>query len=303
MAIPKYDELTLPILRILMDNEVHTNSELLNRLVLDFKLTEEESNLKIPNRSKTYIYDRFHWAKTYLRKAKLIESPSRSEVVITERGRNVLIENPQKIDKAFLMKFEEFANFAKPSNSTDIDVQDYKEAIDEISPEEMISISYERLKASLADDLLEKIKESTPAFFENLVVDLLVKMGYGGSIREAGQVIGRSNDGGIDGVIKEDRLGLDKIFLQAKRWSEGTVGRPQIQAFVGALAGVQATKGIFITTSNFSEQARLYVQNLTQKIVLIDGIQLAELMIEFNVGVSTKEYFEIKQIDVDYFEN
>lgn len=303
MAIPKYDEITLPILKILYDNEIHTNSELLNKLVLDFRLTEEESNLKIPNRNKTYIYDRFHWAKTYLRKAKLIESPSRTEVVITERGRNVLKNDPPKIDKSFLMQFEEFANFANPNTVNNPEVQEYQEAIEEISPEEMISISYERLKASLADDLLEKIKESTPAFFENLVVDLLVKMGYGGSIREAGKVIGRSNDGGIDGVIKEDRLGLDKIFLQAKRWSEGTVGRPQIQAFVGALAGVQATKGIFITTSNFSEQARLYVQNLTQKIVLIDGIQLAELMIEFNVGVSTKDYFEIKQIDVDYFEN
>lgn len=302
MAIPKYDEITLPILKTLVDNEVHTNSELLNRLILDFNLTEEESNLKIPNRNKTYIYDRYHWAKTYLRKAKLIESPSRSELVITERGRNVLSENPQKIDKSYLMRFEEFVNFANPNIVNKLDVQDYKETIEEISPEEMMSISYERLKSSLADDLLEKIKDSTPAFFENLVVDLLVKMGYGGSIREAGQVIGRSNDGGIDGVIKEDRLGLDKIFLQAKRWSDGTVGRPQIQAFVGALAGVQATKGIFITTSNFSDQARAYVQNLTQKIVLIDGIQLAELMIEFNVGVSTKDYFEIKQIDVDYFE-
>ena len=214
----------------------------------------------------------------------------------------MLKENLSEITTQFLLKFEEFSVFVNKTVENDSsEIKNVQITTSDISPEEAISLNFARLNNSLADDILEKINECSPSFFENLVVDLLVKMGYGGTLREAGQVVGKSGDGGIDGVIKEDRLGLDAIYIQAKRW-EGCVGSKEIQAFVGALAGRKAKKGVFITTSYFSKAALDYVNSTDFKIILIDGKQLAEFMIEFSVGVSSKKLYEIKQVDLDYYE-
>lgn len=302
MKVPKYNEMMLPLLRYLADGEEHTTQEILNHLAAYYKLTDEDVNLRFPNGNSTYFYNRANWAKTYLKKAKLIESTSRSVVVITDRGKQVLKENLSEITTQFLLKFEEFSVFVNKTVENDSsEIKNVQITTSDISPEEAISLNFARLNNSLADDILEKINECSPSFFENLVVDLLVKMGYGGTLREAGQVVGKSGDGGIDGVIKEDRLGLDAIYIQAKRW-EGCVGSKEIQAFVGALAGRKAKKGVFITTSYFSKAALDYVNSTDFKIILIDGKQLAEFMIEFSVGVSSKKLYEIKQVDLDYYE-
>ena len=305
MNIPKYNEMMLPLLVFLGDNELHTTQEIQNYLIKHFNLSDNQVNLRMPNVNRTYLYDRISWAKTYLRKAMLIESPSRSTVLITERGNDVLNEKLDNISKTYLMKFEEFRNF---TNSTSLvskseeNTSNNNVINDEISPEELMSISYSKLIDSLTDDLIEKIKSSTPFFFENLVVDLLVRMGYGGTLNEAaGQVVGKSHDGGIDGIIKEDKLGLDAIYIQAKRW-ENVISSKEIREFVGALAGKKAKKGVFITTSSFSKEALNYVNQTDFKIILIDGKQLAHYMIEYNVGISVRTIFEIKQIDQDYFE-
>lgn len=302
MNVPKYNEMMLPLLKYLSDGEEHTTQEILNHLAQHFRLSDEDVNLRFPNSNSTYFYNRANWAKTYLKKAKLIESSSRSVVVITDRGKQVLRESLHEITPTYLLKFDEFSAFMKKTSE---DSNDEGKVIQvsssDISPEEAMSINFSRLINGLADDILEKVSECSPAFFENLVVDLLVKMGYGGTLKEAGQVVGKSGDGGIDGVIKEDRLGLDAIYVQAKRW-EGSVGGKEIQAFVGAIAGRKAKKGVFITTSYFTKAALDYVNSTDFKIILIDGKQLAELMIEFNVGVSAKKVYEVKQIDMDYFE-
>lgn len=304
MKIPKFNEMMLPILKLLSDGEIHSSQEISNYLAKFFNLSEEEVNLRMPNSNKSYFYDRVNWAKTYLRKAVLIESLTRSTVIITERGNSILKENLSEISKSYLMNFKEFREFAVSTEKKDkvLGKDSISSITDELSPEEQISINYSKLIDSLSDDLIEKIKSCTPTFFENLVVDLLVRMGYGGTLNEAaGQVVGKSHDGGIDGIIKEDRLGLDAIYIQAKRW-DNVIGSNEIRSFVGALAGKKAKKGVFITTSNFSKEALNFINQTDFRIILIDGKQLAQYMIEYNVGTTTRNIFEIKQLDQDYFE-
>jgi len=241
------------------------------------------------------------WARTYLKKAGLLESPRRGVFKITERGREVLNSNPKRVDSKYLEQFPEFLEFRAAGKPGSVDAQSGSTATMSATPEESIEIAYEDLRAQLSQDILAKILSCTPTFFEQLVVELLVKMGYGGSRKDAGERIGQTGDGGVDGIIKEDRLGLDTIFLQAKRW-QGVVGRPEIQKFVGALQGQRAKKGVFITTSAYTAEAVEYVARIDTKVVLIDGKQLSNLMIDFELGVSPLATFTIKRLDSDYFD-
>lgn len=297
--LPDFQSLMLPLLEKLADKKEHVFSDLVEELAVDFKLSEEERKELLPSGSR--IFDnRVAWARTYLKKAGLIESPKRGVSVISEEGLNVLKQNLKHINIAFLKQYSSFLEFINPKMEDNTDVQ-VKENTKE-TPEESLEGAYQRLRKPLAQDLLNKVISLSPSFFERLVVDLLVKMGYGGSIKDAGRAIGKSGDEGIDGTIKEDKLGLDIIYIQAKRWQIGnSVGRPEIQKFVGALAGQGAKKGIFITTSTFTKEAMEYSPRNETKIVLIDGEKLAQLMIDYNIGVSTSNVYEIKKIDNDYF--
>jgi len=244
--------------------------------------------------------NRMGWAKTYLSKAGLLETVSRGSYRITKRGSDVLASAPLSIDNHYLWQFEEFKVFKARSGRKE-GGGDASLAREEIAtPEELLEAGYKQLRGTLAADLLQQVKNGSPAFFERLVVELLVSMGYGGTREDAGQVLGKSGDGGIDGIINEDRLGLDVIYLQAKKW-EGDVGRPEIQKFVGALAGHKANKGVFLTTSGYSKEARAYASQVNSKIVLIDGQMLADLMIDYGLGVATVTSYEIKRVDSDYF--
>ena len=301
--IPDYQTCMLPLLTLLKDGKEHSSKELIAKLIFDFNLTEEEINEQLPSQRQPTINNRIHWANIYLRKAGLIDSVRRGIYRITEEGLRVLNENPTRIDVKFLSKYPDFVEFQKGTSKI-ISTKNEKNQELEITqtPEEALATIYSQLSSALAHDLLEKVLAQTPYFFENLVVELLVKMGYGGSIEDAGKAIGKSGDEGIDGVIKEDKLGLDVIYVQAKRWQQNnTVGRPDLQAFVGALAGQGGKKGVFITTSSFTREAEAYnPQNV--KIVRIDGKKLAQLMIDYNIGASTRAVYEIKRIDLDYFE-
>jgi len=253
-------------------------------------------------RGKLAVFDnRVGWARTYLKKAGLIDSPKRGVNKITQRGLEVLGNKPKLINVKFLEQFPEFVEF----KTTKKDITEVEEKVVEPNtqtPEETLEYSYQKIRKELAQDLLNKVVNLPPSFFEKFVVELLVKMGYGGSIKDAGKAIGKTNDEGIDGTIKEDKLGLDIIYVQAKRWqSKSVVGRPEIQKFVGALAGQGAKKGIFITTSSFTKEAKEYTPKNETKIVLIDGEQLAQLMIDHDLGVSPVTKYEIKRIDNDYF--
>ncbi len=301
--VPDFQTCMLPLLTSLKDGKEHSSKELIAKLIFDFNLTEEEINEQLPSQRQPTINNRIHWANIYLRKAGLIDSVSRGIYRITEEGLRVLNENPTRIDVKFLSKYPDFVEFQKGTSKV-ISTKNEKNQELEITqtPEEALATIYSQLSSALAHDLLEKVLAQTPYFFENLVVELLVKMGYGGSIEDAGKAIGKSGDEGIDGVIKEDKLGLDVIYVQAKRWQQNnTVGRPDLQAFVGALAGQGGKKGVFITTSSFTREAEAYnPQNV--KIVRIDGKKLAQLMIDYNIGVSTRAVYEIKRIDLDYFD-
>lgn len=298
--IPDYQSLMLPLLEKLADKREHVFRDLVEELAEDFKVSEDERKELLPSGTQRIFDNRVGWARTYLKKAGLIESPKRGISVITEEGLGVLKQNPKFINIAFLKQYTSFLEFInlKPEDSTDAQVEE----ITKETPEESLEGAYQRLRKSLAQDLLNKVIGLPPSFFERLVVELLVKMGYGGSIKDAGRAIGKSGDEGIDGTIKEDKLGLDIIYIQAKRWQIGnSVGRPEIQKFVGALAGQGAKKGIFITTSTFTKEAWDYSPKNETKIVLIEGERLAQLMIDHNIGVSTSNVYEIKKIDNDYF--
>ena len=298
MSIPDYESIMLPLLKLTADGKEHLMAE--DRDILAdtvFHLTDDERRILQPSgRSRTYD-NRFGWARTYLTKAGLVEVTGRGRYKITQRGLDVIRKSPLVIDNDFLMQFSEFQEFKKNSR------QDGGEKTPKPTPqtpEEVLEAAYTELRQQLAQDILERMKASDPSFFEQLVVDLLVKMGYGGSRKDAGEAIGGSGDGGIDGRIKEDRLGLDAIYIQAKRW-EGSVGRPTVQAFAGSLEGQRAKKGIFITTSQFRQDAKEYVKIIEKKIVLIDGEQLAQFMIDYNVGVTETARYLIKKVDSDYF--
>lgn len=308
MPIPDYQTLMLPVLRAVADGQEHRFRNVVETLANEYQLTDEERNALLPSGTAPLFDNRVGWARTYLKQADVVESRKRGYFNITERGKALLAQNPDRIDNRTLDQYPEFATFRqKKTGDAQATVTPVSQPgvtapeIDESTPEESFAQAYERLRTNLEAELLDQVKSSTPSFFERLVIDLLVAMGYGGSRQDAGNVIGRSGDGGIDGTIKEDKLGLDVIYVQAKKW-EGTVGRPEIQKFAGALQGQRANKGVFITTSTFTREAKEYAGVIASKIILVDGDQLVKLMMDHNVGVSTVSTFHVKKVDSDYFE-
>lgn len=271
-------------------------------MAADFKLSDADVQELLPSARQPKFANRVAWAKSYLQQAGLLQTPRRAYFQITDRGRAVLKAPPPRIDIKFLEQYPEFVDFRTPKVEVATVLVDAPSAQAEPeTPEEALEAAHQKMRLGLAAELLSRVKAASPQFFENLVVELLVKMGYGGSRRDAGQAIGRAGDEGIDGVISEDRLGLDVVYLQAKKW-DGTVGRPEIQRFVGALHGKRAKKGVFITTSTFSAEAVAYVEHIDPKVVLIDGRRLTELMIDFGVGVNTSATYDVKRVDSDYFD-
>ncbi len=297
MAIPDFQSIMLPPLKQLGDGEEHTNQETADALAREFGLTDEERSQLLPSGSQTVFTNRVAWAKAHFKRAGLIEPTRRGIYRITDLGRDVLRQNPQRIDLRFLDQFPGYREFRRSTRKA---VESEVLPDSEMTPEEHIAFGYQQIRDELADQLLQKVKESPPEFFEQLVINLLVAMGYGGSRQDAGRAVGRAGDGGFDGIIKEDRLGLDVIYVQAKRWEE-VVGRPEIQKFVGALQGQHARKGIFITTSDFSKEARDYVASIEHKVILVGGEELAKSMIDNGVGVTEVASYSVKRIDSDYF--
>lgn len=309
MTIPDYQSLMLPVLRHAAECEQRV-PDVAERIADDLGLTEEEREELLPSGRQRVLHNRVHWAKFYMSKAGLIDSPARGRFVASEAGRRFLASNPEKLDTQCLLEIPVFAEFyGRNGSSLGDEGGKFPEGSSEAqadtasaTPEEQISEAYRSLNAALRADLLDRIRENSPAFFEKLIVDLLVAMGYGGSHKNAAKQLGRSGDGGVDGVINEDRLGLDRIYVQAKRYAEGnTIGRPEIQGFVGSLVGMGATKGVFVTTSSFSKGAVEYAENLTQRVILIDGNRLADLMIEHCVGTRTQQTIQIQRLDEDFF--
>jgi len=308
MAIPDFQTIMLPLLKYYAKvNDEITMNDATEYLSTIFNLTEDEIKEILSSGVQTRFLNRVCWASIYLKKAELVESTRRGYSKITQSGLDLLKTNPIKIDIKFLEQYPSFQEFRKlkgtrkKKNNSDEENLDLNDN-NSITPAEALEEAYQTLRDELADEILEKVKSINPYFFEKLVVELLVKMGYGGSKIDAGKAIGKSGDGGIDGFIKEDKLGLDVIYIQAKRWTENAVSRPQVQQFAGALAGQKANKGIFITTSRFTQEAIDYVKQITSKIVLIDGEQLAQLMIDYDVGVASASIYCVKKIDSDYFE-
>jgi restriction system protein len=302
MPVPDFQTIMLPLLTSLKDRQEHGYRELIESLAVHFQLSPEERKELLPSRKQPTFDNRVGWARTYLVKAGLLSSPKRSVLQITSRGEQTLATNPRKINIKYLLQFDEFIEFRTKKGDTTGQATSVSVSTvtDTETPEESLEGAYQTLRDNLSDELLTTIKQCSPAFFEKLVVDVIVSIGYGGSRREAGRAIGGTGDDGIDGIINEDRLGLDSIYLQAKRW-EGTVGRPEIQKFAGALQGYRARKGIFITTSSFTKDAQEYTQRIDSKIVLIDGQRLTNLMIDHNVGVTSEAVYEVKRTDSDYF--
>lgn len=310
MSIPKYDEITLPLLKIMADGKARAKNDLPHLVADVFNLTPEERASRLPSGQSTYLKNRSGWANFHLRKAGLLELAGPSNLRITDAGQKFLATNPPKITRAVLMQFEPFRTYIEQLNRERAEAstvgKDEPDALpavasdEEGTPDELIDSNYLLLRSQLASELLQRIKQAPPDFFERLVIKLLMAMGYGDYRPDAGRATGRSGDGGIDGIIEQDRLGLDSIYVQAKRW-ENSVGEPELRNFVGALDQVRGRKGVFITTSEFTEKARNYSKNASSKISLIDGKKLAELMIDHNIGVSLDRTLEIKKIDNDYF--
>lgn len=298
MAIPDFQSIMRPLLEHLADGKAKSNRETLDVLSRQFQLTTDELSELLPSGQQSVFTNRIAWAKAHLKNAGLLSSPTRGQYQITARGLEALRDDNRPINLKYLKQFEEYSYGRVGNIKSD---EEQIKPTETLTPSEQIEIGYQRIREELEDELLAKIKEASPAFFERLVVELLVAMGYGGSRKDAGQTIGRSGDGGIDGVINEDRLGLDTIYIQAKRW-EGVVGRPEIQKFADALQGQRAKKGVFITTSGFSKEAIEYVSLIENRIALINGKKLAALMIDFGVGVSKIANYDVKRLDSDYFE-
>jgi len=305
MSVPDFQSFMLPLLKFTADSAEHRQSDAADALAQHFKITEADRKEMLPSGRQTRFNNRIAWAIVYLRKAKFLESTRRGRFKITDRGLEILDSNPARIDIKYLMQHgdAEFKEFHQPSRSNGYQTESHDETdAGEIhTPREVMEAGYQEMRRDLSQELLNRIKDSRPRFFEQLVVDLLVAMGYGGSRIDAGEAVGQSGDGGVDGIIKEDKLGLDAIYLQAKRW-ENTVGRPVVQAFAGSLDGYRARKGVLITTSQFSPEAKDYVSRIEKKIVLIDGEELAKLMMDYGIGVATDAVYEIKRLDTDYFE-
>jgi restriction system protein len=299
MAIPDYQTIMLPFLKLLANKEEHSKHEVVEVLADHFNLTDQERQEMLPSGQQELFDNRVGWSRTYLKKAGLIESTKRGFFRISSRGSAVLQENPETVDKKDLERFAEFKEFLSLHHKEKFGKTDAEEEETE-TPEESLANAYQSLRNQLADDLLQQVKSVTPHQFEKIVIDVLVAMNYGGNRPDAAKALGGSHDGGIDGIIKEDQLGLEVIYVQAKQW-QGTVGRPEIQKFAGALLGQRAKKGIFITASDFSKEAWDYPNHIDSKIILIDGQSLVQSMIDHNVGVNCSATYEIKKIDTDYF--
>lgn len=298
--IPKFHKLMLPILKFTADESVHTNSEILEKVAIHFKLTPEEMEERLPSGLQTVIYNRTVWSIVYLRKAKLIENSKRSEFRITKRGLDLLKENPSEITVKLLKRYEEFQDFQNTSSSDEIEST---QIVQIETPTDLMAKAHKQLSESLKFEILDKLYSIHPFKFEEIVIKVLLNLGYGGSFEDAGKALKRSGDEGIDGFINEDRLGLDVIYVQAKRYSsDNKISRPTVQSFCGALMGKKARKGIFITTSSFTREAEDYVKNLDAKIILINGDQLAQLMIDTNSGVEIEYNYYVKKINLDFFE-
>lgn len=302
MAVPDFQSLMLPMLELAADGKEHSMQVIRDALSNKLNLSPEDLEERLPSGRQTTFANRLAWAKVYLTQAGLLESPKRGHFFISERGKEVLAQTPSRIDIKYLERFPEFQEFRKVGNKGQKEKQAHPSSSESESttPEETLELAYQQLRDEVANELLQMIKSNSPVFFEKLVINLLVRMGYGGSVKEAGSATSKTGDEGIDGMIKQDRLGLDAIYLQAKRW-EAPVGRPEIQKFVGALHGQRAKKGVFITTSRFSNEALEYAQQIDPKVVLIDGLDLVQLMIDYGVGVSTAVVYEVKRVDTDFF--
>lgn len=306
MSVPDYQSVMLPLLRFAAQKGTETStSEAVEALAKELGLTEDDLKEMLPSGIQSTFVNRVGWASTYMKKAGLLEATRRGFYQITERGRDLLKKQPKTVNVKLLKQYPEFLEFQRLKGTRSGDKASESKVTSDIStatPSEALEAAYENLRDELSDELLTRLKKISPAFFERVVVELLVKMGYGGSRADAGKAIGRSGDGGIDGIIKEDKLGLDVVYIQAKRWDNNPVGRPDVMQFAGALQAQRANKGIFITTSRFTDDARSYVSQIGSKIVLIDGEQLTNLMIEHDVGVSTISLYPVKKVDSDYFE-
>jgi len=308
MAIPDFQSFFYPFLKLASDKNEHSLQEVRDYLTSYFSLNDDDKTERVPSGTQTKFDNRIYWTKSYFIKAKLVEPTKRAHFRITDRGLNFLSKSTNNITVNDLKEIEEFKDFSIGNNSENETINATVEIQNTIfenkTPLENLEESFSIIQNELAIEILEKVKANTWQFFEDLVIDLMVKMGYGGSRNKAGENLKRTNDEGIDGIINEDKLGLDVIYLQAKKWnSDGGIGRPEIQKFVGALHGQRANKGVFITTSFFAKTSYEYVKTITPKVILIDGQNLAKLMIEYNVGVSIFESYQVKKIDLDYFES
>ena len=306
MAVPDYQSVMLPLLRFAGEkNDETSTGEAVEVLAKEFGLTDEDLKEMLPSGIQSTFVNRVGWASTYMKKAGLLEATRRGYYRITPRGQELLKKQPKAINVKLLKQYPEFLEFQQLKGTRSGERESSSRATLDVTtatPSEALETAYENLRDELADELLARLKKSSPSFFERVVVELLVKMGYGGSRADAGKAIGKTGDGGIDGIIKEDKLGLDVVYIQAKRWENNPVGRPDVMQFAGALQAQKANKGIFITTSRFTDDARSYVSQIGSKIVLIDGEQLTNLMIEHDVGVSTVSMYPVKKIDTDYFD-
>jgi restriction system protein len=306
MAVPDYQSVMLPLLRFAGEkNDETSTGEAAEVLAKEFRLTDEDLKEMLPSGIQSTFVNRVGWASTYMKKAGLLEATRRGYYRITPRGQELLKKQPKAINVKLLKQYPEFLEFQQLKGTRSGDRESSSRATLDVTtatPSEALETAYENLRDELADELLARLRKLSPSFFERVVVELLVKMGYGGSRADAGKAIGKTGDGGIDGIIKEDKLGLDVVYIQAKRWENNPVGRPDVMQFAGALQAQKANKGIFITTSRFTDDARSYVSQIGSKIVLIDGEQLTSLMIEHDVGVSTVSMYPVKKIDTDYFD-
>lgn len=304
MPVPDYQTFMLPLLRAVADGAEHSVRDVRERLAAEFKLSPADHAEMLPSGKQSVFDNRVGWAKTYMEKAGLLETVRRGVYRITKTGKGVLAEKPAKIDKEFLKRFTPFQEFlALQREGSDEQVTSAPETASPATPQEQLEAAYRSIRQKVESEVLQAVLNASPAFFEKLVVELLVAMGYGGTLRDAGKALGGTGDGGIDGVINEDRLGFDAIYVQAKRWTENTVGRPTVQSFAGSLLAKKGRKGVFITTSTFSRDAHDYVKEIeaNAKIVLIDGLTLAAHMVDFGIGVNTVSAFEVKRLDSDYF--
>jgi restriction system protein len=299
VAVPDFQSVMHPLLGILRDNNDHSIKSIRDELAIHFSLDQEDIEERIPSGRVTTFQNRVGWAATYLYRAGLVQRPRRAVYRITERGHQVLAENPQRVDLGVLSQFDEFLEFRHTTGTQGNSAETLTPTSDQ-TPEERIEDSYRELRSALAEELLERIHDQSSEFFEQLVLDVLHAIGYGGRREGAAERLGKSGDEGVDGMIREDRLGLDTVYVQAKKWT-GNVGRPEIQKFVGALQGQNATKGVFIATSSFSPDAVEYAGKVTPRIILVDGQELAQLMIENDVGVAIAQRYLLKRLDLDYF--